>query len=556
MARNEFSFDGVDAGVVFIDGSDDGSVEHHLKAGDGALALGSPWTRQGIVEGELDDFAVTVNSARVVTIAPGLCFVEHTDGRKYAVVNRANKTLTLGAPGSAARTDAITMQVDTATITATLAAVAGPDIGGNPDIPANSLVLANVVVPPSGDPTVSLPTTRFAALRTAAQAAGLGKTEYQALLQRPADFHTVEFYNDRGYTRNPTRKWLLSLTNELHEYKDTPYGWVRDYSVAARTFGAGHAGKPLLPYWDAANGNLWAIKGNQGHIVESTTPSRVTTGSASITISLTETGSTLQLSHFGDRRGVGVQSGTNYYVVGNPNGGGRVAIGLATIIGQAQSATVVLTQGSSGSVALHSANVTAPLQFAAPGDNGSVLAAFHTNGNVDFHAAAANGKVEQWAGDGTKDATTAELPQGNLFGREFDPHNSIARDYLGPTPNTAQTSGGVGPTLARFNTWLSGNPQSADWLAAYDADPNALFEFNGAGLFIYVRRQGGAWVQVGGVFNTQTRRTLPTTPGDAGIGWSGIYTVMRFDSTLCWASNELIIPVLNPDAQTEFWPYG
>ena len=554
MARNEFSFDGVNAGVVLIDGSGNGAIQHHLKASYGARLLGASWGRQGIVEGELDDFAVTVDSARVATIAAGVCLVEHSDGIKYAVVNEAAKTLTLPASSGGTQTNVIYVQIDTGAVEGSIGQAQAAAGAGNPDVPANALALAYVNVPLAGDPTVSLPTTRFAALRTAAQAAGLGKTEYQALLQRPADFHTVEFYNDRGYTRNPTRKWLLSLTNELHEYKDTPYGWVRDYSVAARTFGAGHAGKPLLPYWDAANGNLWAIKGNQGHIVESTTASRVTTGSASITISLTETGSTLQLSHFGDRRGVGVQSGTNYYVVGNPNAGGRVAIGLATIFGQAQSATVVLTQGSSGSVALHSANVIAPLQFAAPGDNGSVLAAFHTNGDVDFHAAAANGKVEQWAGDGTKDATTAELPQGNLFGREFDPHHSVTREYLGPTPNVANLGSGVTPTLARFNTWLGNNPQSADWLAAYDADPNALFEVADGGHFLYVRRQSGAWV-VAHVASS-SRRSLPTTPGDVAIGWSGIYTVMRFDSTLCWASNELIIPVLNPDAQTEFWPYG
>ena len=35
-----------------------------------------------MVEGEFDDFGVTVDSSRVVTVASGLCYVEHTDGIK------------------------------------------------------------------------------------------------------------------------------------------------------------------------------------------------------------------------------------------------------------------------------------------------------------------------------------------------------------------------------------------------------------------------------------------------------------------------------------------
>ena len=53
MARNEFSFDGVDAGVVLIDGDTAGTIEHRLKASYGARVLGAHYARHGILPDEL-----------------------------------------------------------------------------------------------------------------------------------------------------------------------------------------------------------------------------------------------------------------------------------------------------------------------------------------------------------------------------------------------------------------------------------------------------------------------------------------------------------------------
>ena len=41
-----------------------------------------------------------------------------------------------------------------------------------------------------------------------------------------------------------------------------------------------------------------------------------------------------------------------------------------------------------------------------------------------------------------------------------------------------------------------------------------------------------------------------------GKGVHGIMTLTRIDGVLCYASAELIIPVINPAAQDNFWPYG
>ena len=567
MARNPFSFDGVDAGVLFLDGSDDGTVEHRVLGSTAARFSGANWSRAGIVEGERDDFGVTVDASRVVTIAAGLCFVQHSDGVKYGVENRANKTLTLAAPdASLTRVDAVVLTVDTATVTAALAATQGTAGAGNPAAPANSHVLAYVTVPPSGAPTVSLPATRFAIPKgpaAAASSSGGGGSSGRRTIQRPSGNNVAAMFNDRLFTRDATRLWALTPAGGLLEYELGDYGFVRN-AVAERSFGGASAGKPLLPYWDAVNGNLWAIKGDRGHIVESDTASRVTTGSSSISLSEIVTGAPVAFADFGNGGGLGVQSGGKYFVVGNSGAGNDVAIAEVSVAVTVGGGSVQLVAGAAGIVE-HTANAESPAHFAAPGDGGSILAGFITTADLSFHTQAQNGRVEQWSAAGVKAATFAELPSGSVFGEAFDLARRLigtgqGRYYIGPAPNhfaSLNLTSGTSASAGIIST-TSGAAWDA-WRAAYENDPFACIQAdagqNAAPPQSYARlihrATNGQWT------------TLPAgTVADAVPGGSvggdvnGIYTLTRIDGTLCYASAELIVPVLNAGDQANFWPYG
>ena len=163
MARNPFSFDGVDAGLVFIDGSTNGEIRHRLQASYGARALGANWSRAGVVRGEADELAVTVTPARIATVAAGMAYVEHSDGIKYCFINAAAKTLSIPVSVGGTQVTAIYVQIDTTTVLSSIAQVRGAAGAGNPTVPANSLVLAYVTVPVTGNPTVAYPSPRYAA---------------------------------------------------------------------------------------------------------------------------------------------------------------------------------------------------------------------------------------------------------------------------------------------------------------------------------------------------------------------------------------------------------
>ena len=234
---------------------------------------------------------------------------------------------------------------------------------------------------------------------------------------------------------------------------------------------------------------------------------------------------------------------------------------------------LVLTPGTAGEIAKHSANFTADVRFAAPGANGSVLVSFASNTDLDFHNSAQNGFIEQWLIDRTKTATRFALPRGNLDGRVFDAGSgTVDTKFWGATPYQGTITPTQLPTLgvAQMTAWLTANPQSAEWLAFYDAYPNALFELYNAGggsrqynLWGYFRRAGGAWVldfltgDSGAAPNRGQRRTTLTTtiPIIQPTNWNGIYSAVRLEDTLCFVSNELIIPIVGKDAVTGFWAY-
>ena len=248
---------------------------------------------------------------------------------------------------------------------------------------------------------------------------GAATTGGTRTIQRPTRANVAVMFNDRLFTRNATRMWALDGSNNLVEYELGDYGFVRN-DVANRTFGGSSAGKPLMPYWErGTNGNLWAIKGDRGHIVESDTASRVTTGSSSISLTEIETGAPVTFAAFGNGGGLGIQSGGKYFIVGSSGAGNAVAIAEVSLALTIGGGVVQLVAGSDGIVE-HTANAASPITFAAPGDGGSVLAGFITSADLSFHTQAQNGRVEQWSATGTKDATFAAMPSGTVFGEAFD----------------------------------------------------------------------------------------------------------------------------------------
>ena len=140
-----------------------------------------------------------------------------------------------------------------------------------------------------------------------------------------------------------------------------------------------------------------------------------------------------------------------------------------------------------------------------------------------------------------------------MNGQPFDlgEIGAVASDvyYLGPAPNTYSASSGQSTT----------RPPAAS-VPGYDADPQAVFALWFAGISLaYFNRQGGAWAQVtppGGLVYASRADALAAGGGGGGSAVNGIYTLTRIDDTLCYASEELIVPVPTPGAQANFWPYA
>ena len=549
MARNPFSLDGVDGGVLFIDGNVSGSIRHRLKASYAARAHGANWSRHGIVEGELNDFAVTVDASRVVTVASGFCYVEHNDGIKYGVVNEANKTIQLNAPGSVARTDAIVVTINTTDVEATIVKEDGPNLGGNPATPANSLVLAYVTVPPSGNPTVSLPATRFAVPKGTTTVAG-GTSGGGASGRRATQRFSGEtsaravMHNDRLYSRDATKRWLLDGDNNLLEFDLEEYGFVRN-DTPARTFGGNSAGRPLMSFWDEANGNLWALKGDRAHIIESDTASRVTTGSSSISLTIVAVNVRWNFDDFGDDRGLGIQSGGRMFVVGNPNGARNALVGEYTIVQPAATTINALSiQANADALVRHTGNVTLPVRLIAAGDAGSILAAWLATADVaNIHTVAQNGRIEQWSGTGVKDAATyAELPEGrrpeggvfNLAVTRGAATGGAAYE-LGPPPNYNSQATLTGDSV-QVNNALNGRVP-ANIRALYDANSRYVFvQYGSDNNFHAYNRQSNSWTEISPFpiidnYRGQTGTATVTNPE----GVNGIFTLTRIDGVLCFS---------------------
>ena len=317
-----------------------GTLESKVFGDSLSAAIAAPWDTYGVIRNRGNQFQVTPGTGLSVNVGTGQMILGPRHGQAYFVnaIGSVNRVLTATGAGEAGPiVTAITARFNkTQRLFTYDVSQRGTAGGGNPANTFTSAddfgqIIAFVSIAPGATTitagNITMVTDRFGALEQPPTQESLSKTDYRHLWQKPSTTNTVEFYNDRGGTRNPTKKWVLNSSNELIEYINSPYGWVENKNVEAREFGTGHAGKPLLPYYDAQSRTQWAAKGTRGHIVESDTEANVTTGSNDIPVQVLETGSTLQLSNFGDRRGIGIQSGTNYYIVGNPSGNGSVGIG-------------------------------------------------------------------------------------------------------------------------------------------------------------------------------------------------------------------------------------
>ena len=589
MVRNEFSFDGVEGEVAFIDGI--ANADHFVRGDAAAAATGAMYAREGITPDRLNACALSVSSSRVVTVDTGEFCVQHdTSELFYYVRLSAQKTFTLPAAIGGTQSTAVIATVNEATATVGLYVTAPSQAGGvDPPTPANSFLLGYIDVPLSGDPSVRVSANRFNQLRQTAVATGGGGGSGTAsnvgtrTIQRNPQANRFAIFNDRQMTRDATKRWRLNADNELLEDELGDYGFIRS-SKAAMTFANAANAWAFGSYWDATNGNLWALLftrdsatawGCSGHIVESDTGSRVTTEGNSIAVTFPTPAATpiVNIEATPDRA-VFLQSGSNAYFVLDANDTGQAAIAGVGVIPAATSLTVVTTVSATALVQ-HTANVTAPLRFVAAGDQGSVLAEFITAADVAFHAQADNGEIEQWSSTGTKSGTSADAPYGVISGENFDLRTgpgagqaASTRYAMGPVPNriqSASTAHTLNVLTGALNQ-IDGRPTG--WLDAYRADETLVlmlvnWSVIGAGAasrgdISFWHASGNSWAQVSPsepVYSSAGERTLAGAGATATNVGNGIFTLTRIDGVLCYASGEMIIPVRNRDAQSNFWPY-
>ena len=434
MARNPYSGEGTDLGIAFIRTTPGSGRVHHVRGDYAALAFFGFIGRHGIVPGDRNELACTVNASRVVGIDTGSAWMNQGE-YPILVGNGSVKTRTLDAVGSLARVDAIVLRYTAATNTVDFAVVKGNEGGGRAstvaNLSTNDLVLAYVTVPATGDPSVAYDANRFfqvTAPATETGAAALTAAGLQRTLQAPAsgagqDINRSVLFNDRGLTRNATNMWALAASSTFQIYEDFGYGFSNvtnvggDYNVSGSV-------QFFFDYWDAANGNWWLVAvlldGSNnlraaGRIIESTTASRVTSGYAPLPFP-NPGGAIPANTVVSPTTAYGVQVGDDVVIVcGGTNS--RVAM-FSVSVGGRQANSLSLVVGNA--LVSHASNANWSVQLAAPGADGTVLAAFNSAADLDFHDSDDNGDIERWNAMGVKQSGSAPLARGNLLGKAFN----------------------------------------------------------------------------------------------------------------------------------------
>ena len=316
---------------------------------------------------------MTVNASRVASVAPGLALVEHSDGIKYAVVNDAAKTLTLPASSGGTQITAIYLLLDTTAVQASIGRETAAAGAGNPALPANALLLAYVSVPLSGDPTVSLPATRFAAPKSTAAAAAAegGGGPSGRTIQRPGSANVAVMLNDRLFTRNADRLWALQADDSLVEYE---LGCTALCAAPPpRVPSAARAtASPCCPTGTPSTATCGQSRGTAGTSSRARPPAASRRAATASRWSISRPARPLTFAAFGDGGAIGVQSGGNYYIVGNSGAGNAVMVAEVSIALTVSGGVVQLTAGANG-ILQHSANIATPITFAAPGDAAAYL---------------------------------------------------------------------------------------------------------------------------------------------------------------------------------------
>ena len=438
MARNPYGGEGTGTGTAFLRTPIGGTFRQRVRGDYAARLFNGFIERYGIVQGVLNELACTISTSRVVTVATGDCWTNTGEGYPIPYYQDEDKTLTLDAVGTAARVDAIVVRYTASTAVIELAVVKGNEGGGRSstigNLQANDQVLAYATVPVTGDPTIQYESTRFMQV-TSPQAEGgaaaLGVSDIQSTKQRfeDADRGIVSVYNGQNLTQNATKRWFLDSdisTPTLIEMEDNGYNFARN-GVADRTFGDGSI-ICLFGYWDNANSNQWVValmlddSGNtvaRGHIVESATTSRVTTGAA--TPANVGVGGSIPDAVYPDPQFLyGVQQGEQIRIIcGSGSTGTTAAILNVSVTPTPTSITVVLSPSPVSLAA--AAGATWYATFAGPGANNTVLAAYNVAADQSFHALADNGEIEQWNISSVKQAGVTSSPiRGSIKGQGFD----------------------------------------------------------------------------------------------------------------------------------------
>lgn len=326
------------------------------KAGVGARSVdgddlarisASAYATFGVLRGRGDEMLVSQSSGLTIEVGTGTAIVGTIDHPHFVHIDQGESgtdttTLTVAAGGAAARVDtvAIRVQDDASFSQADVVILQGTRATAVTQTDTDfyfPLAEINVGVSASSivDRDITPISNRFAS-PPAAEAVGLDQIQTLLLRTRFTRADVIGLMaNDRLYTRNATKIWVLTNTGgtiTLHEFVNRAGNWAVD-SAAARTF-TGVGSRPLLlPYYNSRDEELLAIVVGfspaasatgadsavaatpviKAHILEAASQTRVTTGSGEITGTWSGTDNTIPFI-----QGLGVQSnnGTSYWVAG------------------------------------------------------------------------------------------------------------------------------------------------------------------------------------------------------------------------------------------------
>ena len=232
------------------------------------------------------------------------------------------------------------------------------------------------------------------------------------------------------------------------------------------------------------------------------------------------------------------------------------------------------------------------MRFVAPAINNGILAIVNSAMDVSFHDMDDNGKVELWNNLIVKQAGTAPAPRGNVLTRAYNLRTRRTGNQIRTSVSLGNQQ--IGPSFGNPTSIIvaqvAGIPDDQVFYDfTFDSDTDTVYSFTVAQFFALTAVPGGSktdsqitsqGLRIGtsDVYvirdsSTANRVLLATLAGTdsfslgtatlhvrynsiSGVA-GGLWTLVRIDNTLCYASADIIVPVLNASTMggAEFFPF-